>query len=228
MTEGEEEEVDEEEERTESDSEARDFIRLPRGSKRGAESSSQGAAEEEATSRPEDKAEPSKEGAEPLSKRLRPTLLEGSMRLQRPLKDAIDAGARAGPGVKAIPTVKSKKKTLAKPPAAGVAATRAAEAKKKAAERKAAPSDLGGAGSAPEEPAAGSQAEKESISHVEPTANVFPLPSMARGGMASAATGPDVAPPVVEEESTDIGSTEGVRHPKLKRTSSRRAACRSH
>ncbi|XP_071678475.1 uncharacterized protein [Lolium perenne] len=43
MTEGEEEEVDEEEERTESDSEARDFIRLPRGSKRGAESSSQGA-----------------------------------------------------------------------------------------------------------------------------------------------------------------------------------------
>nr|XP_051230218.1 uncharacterized protein LOC127348169 [Lolium perenne] len=200
MTEGEEEEVDEEEERTESDSEARDFIRLPRGSKRGAESSSQGAAEEEATSRPEDKAEPSKEGAEPLSKRLRPTLLEGSMRLQRPLKDAIDAGARAGPGVKAIPTVKSKKKTLAKPPAAGVAATRAAEAKKKAAERKAAPSDLGGAGSAPEEPAAGSQAEKESISHVEPTANVFPLPSMARGGMASAATGPDVAPPVVEED----------------------------
>nr|XP_051214044.1 uncharacterized protein LOC127331867 [Lolium perenne] len=87
------------------------------------------------------------------------------MRLQRPLKDAIDAGARAGPGVKAIPTVKSKKKTLAKPPAAGVAATRAAEAKKKAAERKAAPSDLGGAGSAPEEPAAGSQAEKESTSH---------------------------------------------------------------
>ncbi|KAK1601133.1 hypothetical protein QYE76_008068 [Lolium multiflorum] len=215
MTEGEEEEVDEEEERTESDSEARDFIRLPRGSKRGAESSSQGAAEEEATSRPEDKAEPSKEGAEPLSKRLRPTLLEGSMRLQRPLKDAIDAGARAGPGVKAIPTVKSKKKTLAKPPAAGVAATRAAEAKKKAAERKAAPSDLGGAGSAPEEPAAGSQAEKESTSHVEPTANVFPLPSMARGGMASAATGPDVAPPVVEEESTDIGSTEGQKAPEV-------------
>nr|XP_051199772.1 uncharacterized protein LOC127313262 isoform X2 [Lolium perenne] len=215
MTEGEEEEVDEEEERTESDSEARDFIRLPRGSKRGAESSSQGAAEEEATSRPEDKAEPSKEGAEPLSKRLRPTLLEGSMRLQCPLKDAIDAGARAGPGVKAIPTVKSKKKTLAKPPAAGVAATRAAEAKKKAAERKAAPSDLGGAGSAPEEPAAGSQAEKESTSHVEPTANVFPLPSMARGGMASAATGPDVAPPVVEEESTDIGSTEGQKAPEV-------------
>ncbi|XP_071680392.1 uncharacterized protein [Lolium perenne] len=106
MTEGEEEEVDEEEERTESESEARDFIRLPRGSKRGAESSSRARAEEEATSRPEDKAEPSKEGAEPLSKRLRPTLLEGSMRLQRPLKDAIDAGARAGPGVRAIPTVK--------------------------------------------------------------------------------------------------------------------------
>ncbi|KAK1602290.1 hypothetical protein QYE76_008139 [Lolium multiflorum] len=214
MTEGEEEEVDEEEERTESDSEARDFIRLPRGSKRGAASSSQGAGKRR---RPltRRKAEPSKEGAEPLSKRLRPTLLEGSMRLQRPLKDAIDAGARAGPGVKAIPTVKSKKKTLAKPPAAGVAATRAAEAKKKAAERKAAPSDLGGAGSAPEEPAAGSQAEKESTSHVEPTANVFPLPSMARGGMASAAMGPDVAPPVVEEESADVGSTEGQKAPEV-------------
>nr|XP_051229894.1 uncharacterized protein LOC127347779 [Lolium perenne] len=215
MTEGEEEEVDDEEERTESDFEARDFIRLPRGSKRGSEFSSQGAAEEEATSRPEGKAEPSKEGAEPLSKRLRPTLLEGSMRLQRPLKDAIDAGARAGPGVKAIPTVRSKKKTLAKPPAAGVAATRAAEAKKKAAEKKAAPSDLGGAGSAPEEPTIASQAEKVSTSRAEPTAEVFPLPSMVRGGMASAATGPDVVPPVVEEESTDVGSTEGQKAPEV-------------
>ncbi|KAK1678369.1 hypothetical protein QYE76_039217 [Lolium multiflorum] len=215
MTEGEEEEVDDEEERTESDSEARDFIRLPRGSKRGTESSSQGAAEEEATSRPEGEAEPSKEGAEPPSKRLRPTLLEGSMRLQRPLKDAIDAGARAGPGVKAIPTVRSKKKTLAKPPAAGVAATRAAEAKKKAAERKAAPSDLGGAGSAPEEPVTASQAEKVGASHAEPTAEVFPLPSMVRGGMASAAMGPDVVPPVVEEGSADVGSTEGQKAPEV-------------
>ncbi|XP_071681755.1 uncharacterized protein [Lolium perenne] len=32
------------------------------------------------------------------------------MRLQRPLKDAIDAGARAGPGVKAIPTVNRPKR----------------------------------------------------------------------------------------------------------------------
>nr|XP_051202613.1 uncharacterized protein LOC127316246 [Lolium perenne] len=38
---------------------------------------------------------------------------------------------------------------------------------------------------------------------------------MARGGMASAATGPDVAPPVVEEESTDIGSTEGQKAPEV-------------
>ncbi|KAK1618265.1 hypothetical protein QYE76_023782 [Lolium multiflorum] len=143
MTEGEEEEVDEEEERTESDSEARDFIRLPRVEER------------------------------------------------------------------------SKKKTLAKPPAAGVAATRAAEAKKKAAERKAAPSDLGGAGSAPEEPAAASQTEKASAGHAESTADVFPLPSMARGGMASAATGPDAAPPVVEGESTDVGSTEGQKAPEV-------------
>jgi hypothetical protein len=42
MTEGEEaeeDEVEDEGERTESDSEARDFVRLPRGSKRGATSS---------------------------------------------------------------------------------------------------------------------------------------------------------------------------------------------
>ena len=81
MTEGEEEEDDDGEERTESDSEARDFIRLPRGTKRSAGSSSQGAVEEEATSRPEGEAEPSKEGAEPLSKRLRPTHLESSVML---------------------------------------------------------------------------------------------------------------------------------------------------
>ncbi|KAK1648843.1 hypothetical protein QYE76_066648 [Lolium multiflorum] len=184
MTEGEEEAIDDEEERTESDSEARDFIRLPRGSKRGAGSSSQDAAEEEATSRPEGETELPKEGAEPLSKRLRPTLLEGTMRLQRPLKATLDAGARAGPGVKAIPTVRSKKKTLTKPAATGVAATRAAEAKKKAAEKKAAPSDLGGT-------------------------------RMVHGGMASAATGPDVVPPVVEEESTVVGSTEGQKAPEV-------------
>jgi hypothetical protein len=96
-----------------------------------------------------------------------------------------------------------------------VAATRAAEAKKKAAERKAAPSDLGGAGSAPEEPAAASQTEKASAGHAESTADVFPLPSMARGGMASAATGPDAAPPVVEGESADVGSTEGQKAPEV-------------
>ncbi|KAK1680759.1 hypothetical protein QYE76_041607 [Lolium multiflorum] len=215
MTEGEEEEVDDEEERTESDSEARDFIRLPRGTKRNVGSSSQGAVEEEATSRPESEAEPSKEGAEPLSKRLRPTLLEGSMRLQRPLKDAIDAGARAGPGVRAIPTVKSKKKTLVKPAVAGAAATKAAEAKKKAAEKKASPSDLGGAGSAPEEPAAASQAEKVGARHAESTAKVFPLPSMAHGGMASAATGSDSVSPMVEKGSAAVESTKEQEAPEV-------------
>jgi hypothetical protein len=114
-----------------------------------------------------------------------------------------------------LPPCRSKKKTLAKPAAAGVAATRAAEAKKKAAEKKAAPSDLGGAGSAPEEPVTASQAEKVSTSRAEPTAEVFPLPSMVRGGMASAATGPDVVPPVVEEGSTDVGSTEGQKAPEV-------------
>ncbi|XP_051202110.2 uncharacterized protein [Lolium perenne] len=105
MTEGEEEEVDEEEERTESDSEARDFIRLPRGSKRGAESSSQGAAEEEATSRPEDKASPPRKGPSryrsdraPLSGRVH----EASASLEG--RDRCGSSGRSGR--KAIPTVK--------------------------------------------------------------------------------------------------------------------------
>jgi hypothetical protein len=107
---------------------------------------------------------------------------------------------------------------LARPATIGAAATRAAEAKKaaelkKAAEKKAAPSDLGGAGSAPEEPVTASQAEKTGASHAEPTAEVFPLPSMVRGGTASAAMGPGAVPPVVEEESAGVGSTEGQKAP---------------
>jgi hypothetical protein len=114
MTEGEEDKAEDEEERTESDSDARDFVRLPRGTNRGATSSSQGVSgvrppegdgEEEATSHPEEGG-PAKGGAEPRPKRLRQTILEGSMKLQCPLKDAIEAGARVGPGVKVIPTVK--------------------------------------------------------------------------------------------------------------------------
>ncbi|KAK1685935.1 hypothetical protein QYE76_046783 [Lolium multiflorum] len=210
MTEGEEEEVDDEEERTESDSEARDF---------GAPKPQEGEGDEEATSHPEE-GEPSKEEAEPQPKRLRPTILEGSIKLQRPLKDAIDDGARAGLGVKAIPTVKSKRKVLARPATIGAAATRAAEAKKavelkKAAEKKVAPFDLGGAGSAQEEPVAASQVEKASAGHVEPSADLFPLPSMGRGGAASTAKGPSDAPLVIDEESAGVGSTEGQRAPEV-------------
>nr|XP_051215650.1 flagellar radial spoke protein 2-like [Lolium perenne] len=205
--------------RTESDSEARDFVRLPRGAKRGATSSSQGAPrppegdeDEEATSHPEE-GEPSRGEAEPQPKRLRPTILEGSIKLQRPLKDAIDAGARAGPGVKAIPTVKSKRKVLARPASIGADATRAAEARKaadlkKAAEAKKAPSDPMDTGSAREEPVAASKAGDASAGRVEPVVKIFPLASVGRGGAASATMGPGAAPPVVEEESADVGSTE--------------------
>ena len=119
MTEGEEVDEDEEEgdgDRTELDSEEQDFIRCPRNSKRGATSSSQsppeeGAAEEEeeTTSPPEGKG-PAKglaeETEEPRPKRLRQTVLEGVTELRRPLQATLDAGARAGPGVKAVPTVK--------------------------------------------------------------------------------------------------------------------------
>jgi hypothetical protein len=37
---------------------------------------------------------------------MRPTVLEGTTVLQRPLKAALDAGAWVGPGVKMLPTVK--------------------------------------------------------------------------------------------------------------------------
>jgi hypothetical protein len=59
MTEGEEDDAKDEGDRTESDSDVRDYVRLPHGTKRGTTSSSQGAPgasppkddeEEEATS----------------------------------------------------------------------------------------------------------------------------------------------------------------------------------
>jgi hypothetical protein len=116
MTEGEEVDEDEDEDdgdRTESDSEARDFVRLPRGSKRGATSSSQnppeeGALEEEEeeTTSPLEGKGPAKETDVPRPKRLRQTILEGATELRRLLQAALDAGAWVGPGVKALPTVK--------------------------------------------------------------------------------------------------------------------------
>jgi hypothetical protein len=57
------------------------------------------------TSTPEGKG-PAKGGEELRYKRLRQTILEGATELQRPLKAALDAGARVGPGVKALPAVK--------------------------------------------------------------------------------------------------------------------------
>jgi hypothetical protein len=114
MTEGEEDEAEDKGERPESASDTSDFVRLPRGAKRGATSSSQGAPGEgaleddegeETTSPPEGKG-PVKGADEPQSKRLRQTVLEGTTELRRPMKEALEAGPRVGPGVKAIPTVK--------------------------------------------------------------------------------------------------------------------------
>jgi hypothetical protein len=118
MTEGEEvdeDEVEDDGDRTESDSKARDFIQLPRDPKRGATSSSQSPPEEGALEEEEEEEEttlppegkgPAKETDEPRTKRLRQTILEGARELQRPLHAALDAGARVGPGVKALPTVR--------------------------------------------------------------------------------------------------------------------------
>ncbi|KAK1641869.1 hypothetical protein QYE76_059674 [Lolium multiflorum] len=166
ITEGEEDEAEDEGERTESDSVARDFVRLPRGAKSGATSSAQGAPGEgaleddegEETTSPLEGKGPAKGTDEPRSKRLCQTVLEGAG------KDALEVGARVGPGVKAIPTVKSKKKVLTRPaPAGGAAATRAAKAKKaaklkKAADLKKAAADPASLASSREEPAAVSKA----------------------------------------------------------------------
>jgi hypothetical protein len=116
MTEGEEAEeddVEDEGDRTESDSEVRDYVQLPRGSRRGATSSSQSPPDEgvtddeedEMTSPPEGKG-PARVTEVPRAKRLRPTVLEGATELRRPLQAALDAGARVGIGVKTLPTVK--------------------------------------------------------------------------------------------------------------------------
>ncbi|KAK1615477.1 hypothetical protein QYE76_020994 [Lolium multiflorum] len=156
MIEGEEVDEDKKEDdgdRMESDSVARYFVRLPRGSKRRTTSSSQsppgeGALEdeeEEETTSPLEGKGPAKETKEPRPKRLRQTILEGATELQRPLQAALDAGARVGPGVKALPTVKAKQKVLKKTISArGAEATRAAEAKKTAEAKKAAadPADM--------------------------------------------------------------------------------------
>jgi hypothetical protein len=108
MTEGEEAEEDDAEddgEHTESDSEARDFIRMPCGSKRGAASSSQSPPEgealeddegEETTSPPEGKG-PAQEAEAPRTKRLRSTVLEGAAELRRPLQAALAAGRGSAP-----------------------------------------------------------------------------------------------------------------------------------
>jgi hypothetical protein len=86
---------------------------MPRGSKRGAASSSQsplegGAPEddegEEMTSPPEGKG-PAQEAEAPRAKQLRPTVLEGATELRRPLQAAFAAGTRVSTGVKTLPTV---------------------------------------------------------------------------------------------------------------------------
>jgi hypothetical protein len=112
MTEGEEAEEDDGE-RTESDSEARDFVQMPRGSKRGAASSSQSQSEDgppadgegEETTFPPERKGPARETEAPRAKRLRPTILEGATELRRPLQAALDVGAWVSTGVKTIPTV---------------------------------------------------------------------------------------------------------------------------
>jgi hypothetical protein len=113
MTEVEEDEAEDEGDRTESDSEVRDYVRLPRGSKRGATSSSQsppeeGAPEEEEeeTTSPLEEKGPARETEASRAKRLRQSVLEGATKLRRPLQAALDAGARAGTSVKMLPTVK--------------------------------------------------------------------------------------------------------------------------
>ncbi|KAK1649139.1 hypothetical protein QYE76_066944 [Lolium multiflorum] len=199
MTEGEDDEVDDEGDRTESDSEAREYIRLPEEDDDGEESTS-----------PPEKKEPAKKEGEPRSKRLRQTILEGATDLRRPLKDALDAGARVGPGVKAIPTVRSKRKVLTRPaPVTGAAATKAAEARKaaelkKAAEAKRSSADPADLSSAREETVAESQAADATASPLKPVDGSYPLPSVGRAEEVTVDVASDEArDPIVVPSSTE-------------------------
>ncbi|KAK1653621.1 hypothetical protein QYE76_071426 [Lolium multiflorum] len=236
MTEGEDDEVEDEGDRTESDSEAREYIRLPRGAKRGAASDTRiinkvawnirnyryvgdvsasggeapGGRRRRGVDFPSGRKEPAKKEGEPRPKRLRQTILEGATDLRRPLKDALDAGARVGPGVKAIPTVKSKRKVLTRPaPVAGAAATKAAEARKaaelkKAAEAKRASAEPADLSSAREETVAESQAADATASPVKPVDGSYPLPSVGRAEGVTADVTPDEArDPIVVPSSTE-------------------------
>ncbi|KAK1652089.1 hypothetical protein QYE76_069894 [Lolium multiflorum] len=134
---------------------------------------------EESTSPPEKK-EPAKKEGEPRPKRPRQTILKGATKLRCPLKDALEAGARVGPSVKAIPTVKSKRKVLTRPaPVAGAVATKTAEAKKaaelkKAAEAKKASADPADLTSVREEIVAESPVADATASPAKPVDGAIP------------------------------------------------------
>jgi hypothetical protein len=103
MTEGEEadeDEVEDDGDCTESDFEVRDYVRLPRSSKKGETSSSKSPPEEGAPEEEEDETNSPPEGKgaaketdAPRAMRLRQTVLEGATELRRPLQAALDAGA---------------------------------------------------------------------------------------------------------------------------------------
>jgi hypothetical protein len=62
--------------------------------------------EEDETNSPLEGKGPAKDTDAPRAKRLRQTVLEGATELRQPLQAALDVGARGGPGVKTLPTVK--------------------------------------------------------------------------------------------------------------------------
>ncbi|KAK1618976.1 hypothetical protein QYE76_024493 [Lolium multiflorum] len=245
MTEGEDDEVEDEGDRTESDSEAREYIRLPRGAKRGRRPPRRvrGVRAPRRTTMgrsrlPLRRREPAKKEGEPRSKRLRQTVLEGATELRRPLKDALDAGARVGPGVRAIPTVKSKRKVLTRPaPMTGAAATKAAEARKaaelkKAAEAKKTPADPADLSSAREETVAESQTADATASPHKPVDGSYPLPSVGRteGVTVDVAPGgtqdPIVVPSSTEEEPSAVARGGSPTPMKERRTKAARDPAR--
>ncbi|KAK1683835.1 hypothetical protein QYE76_044683 [Lolium multiflorum] len=184
MTEGEDDEVEDEGDRTESDSEGREYVRLPRGAKRGAASSSQSARGEsaqedddgeESTSPPEKKEPRRRRASRAPSDSAKLSLRAlGSLfgcRMRASVRASGDSDREVGDLSllcisscysileSHIRSCRSKRKVLTRPaPVTGAAATKAAEARKAAELKKAAEAKR-----TPADPADLSSAREETV-----------------------------------------------------------------
>ncbi|KAK1685203.1 hypothetical protein QYE76_046051 [Lolium multiflorum] len=242
MTEGEDDEVEDEGNRTESDSEAREYIRLPRGAKRGRRPPRRvrGVRAPRRTTMGRSRL--------PLQRRRSPR----RRRASRAPSDSAKLSLRALPS-SAVPlrtlwmpgresahirSRRSKRKVLTRPaPVTGAAATKAAEARKaaelkKAAEAKRTPADPADLSSAREETVAESQTADATASPLKPVDGSYPLPSLGRteGVTVDVAPGetqdPIVVPSSTEEEPSAVARGGSPTPMKERRTKAARDPAR--